>query len=237
MIFLPDLALMFWGISVRWSIQDAVRSSIIQFPGTEMNIIARRSFVVAGWAGAIALLVGLGFPAPLQAAPIRFSATGSFELPAGAVDLGGEPATMSNDQVVLGTIPVDGNPGSLGDAPFHLKISFDGLPDIDVSGVIPSIGYNPDLPVLDTAVTSTATPDQIGLYPELFQRLIAHPEWMHTMSFRGDRPSMELGLSVHPEDPGVIRPVPEPSSALVVAAAFAGLAWRLRRRSAARREG
>jgi len=202
-----------------------------------MNIKARRSLRAGSWAGAIALWVGIGAPSLAQASPIPFSASGSFKLPAGAVELGGTPDAMSDQMVVLGTIPVDGNPGSLGDATFDLKLSFDGLPDIDVSGVIPSIGYNPDLPVLNAVVTTTATPDQIGLYPDLFQKLIAHPDWMHTTSFRGDRPIMELGLSVHLEDPNAIRPVPEPSTALIVAAAFAGLACQARRRSSARREG
>jgi hypothetical protein len=199
-----------------------------------MNINTRRALLVRGWAGAIALLAGLAVSTPSQASPIPFTVSGRFGLPAGAVDLAGELDTTVSDRFVLGTIPVDANPGSLGAAPFHLRFVFEGLPAIEVSGVIPSIGYNWDLPVRDAVVITTASPDQIGLYPDLLQRLIAHPDWMHTTSFRSDRPNMELGLSVHPEDPGAIRPVPEPSSALIVAAAFAGLAWKVRRRSAAR---
>jgi hypothetical protein len=199
-----------------------------------MNINTRRALLARGWTAPIALLAVLAVSTPSQASPIPFSVSGSFELPTGAVDLAGELDTTVSERFVLGTIPVDANPGSLGDAPFQLRFAFDGLPAIEVSGVIPSIGYNPDLPVQGAVVTTTATPDQVGLYPDLLQRLIAHPDWMHTSSFRGDRSQMELGLSVHPEDPGAIRPVPEPSTALIVAAAFAGLAWKVRRRSTAR---
>lgn len=202
-----------------------------------MNINTRSAFVVRGWTGAIALLAGLAVSSPSQAAPIRFSASGSFELPAGAVELAGAPGEMEasgGSAVRLGTIPVGGNSGPLGDAPFRLTLSFEGLPDIDVRGEIPSIGYNPDLPVRNAVATTSATPDQIGLYPDVFQRLIAHPDWLHTTSFRGPLPDMEIGLSVHAEDLGVIRPVPEPSTALIAASAFAGLAWRSRRRSTGR---
>jgi len=184
------------------------------------------------WAGAFALALGV-LSAPAQAAPIRFSTSGSFDLPAGPVDLvGRSDATADGPFVSIGTIPVDANPGALGDSPFQLKFAFDGLPEIRVSGTILSVGYNPDMPVQDVIVTTAATPDQFASYPELFQRLLANPGWMHTTSYRGTPADMEIGLSVHPYDPGASRPVPEPSTALFAAAAVAGLAWRRRRRGA-----
>jgi hypothetical protein len=148
----------------------------------------------------------------------------------GAVDLGGEPDVMSDNQILLGSLHVDGVPSAAGHTPFAVVFSFDGLPDIEVRGVIPTIGYNPDQPVQSVLVSTRATPDQLNHYPYLFQQLVAHGDWLHTTSFRSDLPDMEVALSVHPEDPGDIRPVPEPSTALIVAAAFAGLAWKARRR-------
>ena len=187
-------------------------------------LLGRRLWVVVLGIGALS--------ASAQASPISFSTTGRFELPAGSVDLVGRSnAAADSDFLSLGTISVGANAGALGETPFHLTFAFDGLPSIDVGGKVGWIGYNPDMPVLDTTATTTAASDQIALYPEVFQRLLAHPDWMHTTSFRGDQPSFNIAFSVHPEDPGAIRPVPEPSAVVIVAAAFAGLAWKARRRS------
>ena len=197
-----------------------------------MDARVRGSLVVWGWMGAVAF--GVGIPSPsAHASPITFSTSGSFELPTGKVDLVGVTGATAGDSLVLGAIPVGDYAETLGDAPFRLKIEFDGLPSIDVGGTIPWIGYNPDMPVQDVVVSTAATPDQVGLYPDVFQRLLAHPEWMHTTSFRGDRSSFDLSMSVHLDDPGAILPVPEPSTALVVVAAFAGMAWKARRRPSA----
>ena len=192
-------------------------------------IASARGSLVWGWMWAAALGVGLVSPSAV-ASPIPFTTSGSFELPMGKVDLIGASNATADGMATLGTITVGDYPKPLGEAPFQLKFDFDGLPAIEVGGTIPWIGYNPDLPVQDVVVTTAATPDQIGLYPEMFQRLLANPDWMHTTSFRGDLPAFELGFSVHPEDPGAIRPVPEPSTVAIVAAAFAGLAWKARRR-------
>lgn len=198
-----------------------------------MNVNASKSVRFGGRLWVVVLGIG-ALSASAQASPIQFSTSGRFELPAGPVDLVGRSnATADNDFLSLGTISVGANAGALGETPFHLTFAFDGLPSIDVGGTITWIGYNPDMPVMDTTVTTTATPDQIGLYSDVFQRLIAHPDWLHTTSFRGDQPSFDLAFSVHPEDPGAIRPVPEPSAVVIVAAAFAGLAWKARRRSSA----
>lgn len=195
-----------------------------------MNTSVRGSLAVWGSIWAVAFGVVIHSPSA-QASPIPFSTSGSFELPVGKVDLAGVTNSTAEGFLVLGTITVGDYPNALGEASFQLKFEFDGLPAINVGGTIPWIGYNPDMPVRDVVVSTTATVDQIGLYPELFRQLLAHPDWMHTTSFRSDLPSFELALSVHPEDPGAIRPVPEPSAALVVVAAFAGLAWKARRRS------
>ncbi len=193
--------------------------------------MTRITIVAGAWAWALAL--GLGALTPsVQAQPIRFSTSGTFELPAGPVDLiGRDDATAEAGGLIIGAVPVDANPGTLGATPFQLRFAFDGLPDIAVSGTIPWIGYNPDMPVQDVLATTTAASDQIRQYPEMFRRLLAHPDWMHTTSFRGDRPIMELAVWVHPENPDAMRPVPEPSTALVALAAIAGLAWKARRRT------
>ncbi|WP_165251366.1 PEP-CTERM sorting domain-containing protein [Paludisphaera soli] len=193
--------------------------------------MTRITIVAGAWAWALAL--GLGaLSSTAQAQPIRFSTSGTFELPAGPVEMIGKTdATAEAGGLIIGAVPVGGNPGALGSTPFQLKFAFDGLPDIEVGGTILNLGYNPDLPVQDVIATTTAASAQIRQYPEMFQRLLAHPDWMHTTSFRGDRPIMELAIWVHPEDPNSARPVPEPSTALVALAAIAGLAWKARRRT------
>ncbi|AMV36311.1 PEP-CTERM sorting domain-containing protein [Planctomyces sp. SH-PL62] len=182
-----------------------------------------------------AWVVVLGFgvlSASAQASPVRFSTSGSFVLPAGTVELAGKTdVTIGDGPLSLGTLPIGENPGGLGAAPFQVKFTFDGLPEIQVSGTIAWLGYNANMPVHDTVVTTSATSNQIGLYPEVFQRLIAHPDWMHTTSYQGYLTDMEVTFAVNPFDPDAPRTVPEPSTALLAVAAFAGLAWKARRRS------
>jgi hypothetical protein len=197
-----------------------------------MNTNARTAVIVKGWASAFALAIGLWNSSPAVADPIRFSTSGHFDMPAGTGELAGVTDAAPGDSVLIGTVPVDGINGVLGATAFHIQFKFNtDLPPIDVSGTATYFGYNPDLPVLDSVVSTSATSAQVGLYPELFQKLIAHPDWLHTTSFRSDNlPTMAVALSVHPEDPGAIRPVPEPSSLVIVAMACAGLGWRTRRR-------
>ncbi|APW60771.1 PEP-CTERM sorting domain-containing protein [Paludisphaera borealis] len=197
-----------------------------------MNTNARTTVRFKGWASAFALAIGLWNSTPAAADPIRFSTSGRFELAAGTGELAGVTDATPADSILIGAVPVDGFTDPLGSTAFHIQFKFNGdLPTIDVSGTATYLAYNPDLPVLDAVVSTSATSAQIGLYPELFQRLIAHPDWLHTTSFLSDHlPTMAIGLSVHPEDPGAIRPVPEPSSLLFVAMAAAGLGWRARRR-------
>ena len=116
--------------------------------------------------------------------------------------------------------------------PFRLQFRFNNdLPPIDVSGTVGSLGYNPWLPVLDPTVSTSATQEQLALYPAAFRDLIAHPDWFHTTSFRDDStPMMDLFGSAGPYDPTQIRPVPEPSSILVFAITLAGLGRQARRR-------
>lgn len=215
-----------------WAIPGTPLSSIIRFPGTEMNTNVRAAWIVKGWAAAIVLAVGLWAPAPAAAVPIRFSTSGTYELPGASGDFVGVNDADPGDSIPVGALRVEGLTGPLGSMAFHLQFRFSNdLPAIDVSGTIQYPGYNPDLPVLDSVVSTSATSAQIGLYPELFQKLLAHPDWIHTTSFRSDNMSMmNIGLSVHAEDPGAIRPVPEPSSIAFVAMTLAGLGWRARRR-------
>ena len=198
-----------------------------------MNTNARTSVWVKGWASAFALVIGLWHATPASADPIRFSTSGTFDLPSGPTALAGVTDASPGDSIQIGSLPVDGVEGALGASAFHVQIKFNAdLPAIDVRGVMPSLGYSPDSPALDTVVSTSATPAQTGLYPQLFQNLIAHPDWLHTMAFRGVQPTMAIALSVHPDLGGGVRPVPEPSSVVIVAMACVGLGWRARRRSA-----
>jgi hypothetical protein len=196
-----------------------------------MNTNARTAVMVKGWAAAFALAIGLWNATPASADPIRFSTSGTFDLPTGSTELAGVTDATPGASIQIGTLPLDGVEGALGASAFHVQIKFnDDLPAIDVRGTMPSLGYSPDLPVHDTVVSTSATSAQIGLYPQLFRNLIAHPDWLHTMSFRGLQSTMAVALSVHPELSGIIQPVPEPSSIVIVALACAGLGWRARRR-------
>lgn len=195
-----------------------------------MNTNARTVVRLKGWASAFALAVGLLQAGPASASPIRFSTSGTFELPTGSTELSGVTDAAPADSIQIGTLPVDGVEGALGASAFHVQIKFnEDLPAIEVRGTMPSLGYSPDLPVHDAVVSTSATADQIGLYPQLFQNLIAHPDWLHTMAFRGLQSTMAVALSVHPDLGGGVQPVPEPSSVVIVALACGALAWRVRR--------
>ncbi len=197
-----------------------------------MNTNARTIVMVKGWASAFALAMGLLHATPAAAVPIRFSTSGTFDLPSGPTDLIGASGLEPSDNLKIGSIKVEGIDGPVGDSEFHVRFKFDNdLPTIDVSGAIRSFGYNPDMPVLHPVVSTSATSAQVGMYPEVFQNLLAHPDWIHTSSFRNYLPEMSVVMSVHPQDPGALRPVPEPSSILFAALACAGLAWRARRGS------
>lgn len=197
-----------------------------------MNASERRSTTCGGRALAIALGICI-LTSSAHAAPVRFSASGSFDLQGRSIDLAGvSDATAEAGMIQIGTLPVGSGSGPLREAPFHLKFTFDGLPAINVEGTIPWIGYNPDVPVQDVIVTTAATAGQAGLYPELFQRLLANPDWLHTSSFRvADWSDMPLAISVHPRDPDGPRPVPEPAWAVAALMGAALLAARRRRRA------
>lgn len=194
-----------------------------------MNATTRRSTRsrVRAWAVALGICI---LSSSTQAAPVRFSASGSFDLAAGPVALAGaSDATADDGRIEIGSLHVGTAAGPLGEVPFQLDFTFDGLPSIKVAGTIPWIGYNPDMPVQDAVVTTAATAGQIGLYPELFQRLLANPDWLHTTSFRNSsEPDLPLAISVHPQDPDAPRPVPEP--AWTAAVLMGAAAWAARRR-------
>jgi len=188
--------------------------------------------ILKGWGAVLGLSFGLFNPPSATADAIRFSTSGQFRLASGTVDLDGVSDVVATDGFPIGAIPVGDIAGPMGDAPFRLQFRFDhDLPPIDVSGTAPSLGYNPDLPALDPVASTSATEDQLSLYPVPFRDLIAHPDWLHTTSFRSDdRPTMQILMSVHPEDPSAVRVVPEPSTAVILATTLAGLGWRSRRR-------
>ena len=158
-----------------------------------MNTNARTSVWVKGWASAFALVIGLWHATPASADPIRFSTSGTFDLPSGPTALAGVTDASPGDSIQIGSLPVDGVEGALGASAFHVQIKFNAdLPAIDVRGVMPSLGYSPDSPALDTVVSTSATPAQTGLYPQLFQNLIAHPDWLQTRAIRGVQPTMAI---------------------------------------------
>jgi hypothetical protein len=194
---------------------------------------ARMRVILNGWGAIFALSFGLLTPSSATAEPIRFSTSGLFDLATGTVKLAGvSDAAPEGQNFAIGAVPVAGVEGPLGNVPFRLQFRFNNdLPPIDVSGTVGSLGYNPELPVLDPAVSTTATLEQLALYPAAFRDLIAHPDWFHTTSFRDDStPMMDLFGSAGPYDPAQIRPVPEPSSILIFAITLAGLGRQVRRR-------
>ena len=194
---------------------------------------ARMRVILTGWGSILALSFGFFSPASAVAEPILFSTSGQFDLATGTVDLAGvSDAAPDEKNFEIGAVPVAGVAGPLGSVPFRLQFQFNNnLPAIDVSGTVGSFGYNPWLPVLDPAVSTSATQEQLALYPAAFRNLIAHPDWFHTTSFRDDStPMMGLFASVEPYDSTRIRPVPEPSPLMVFAITLAGLGWQARRR-------
>ena len=147
---------------------------------------ARMRVILKGWGAIFALSFGFLSPPSAVAEPIRFSTSGQFDLASGTVDLAGvSDAAPEGKNFVIGAVPVAGVEGPLGSVPFRLQFQFNNdLPSIDVSGTVGSLGYNPWLPVLDPTVSTSATQEQLGLYPAAFRDLIAHPDWFHTTSFR-----------------------------------------------------
>ena len=148
---------------------------------------ARMRVILSGWGAIFALSFGFLSSSSAVAEPIRFSTSGQFDLASGTVDLAGvSDAAPEGKNFVIGAVPVAGMAGRpLGSVPFRLQFQFNNdLPSIDVSGTVGSLGYNPWLPVLDPTVSTSATQEQLGLYPAAFRDLIAHPDWFHTTSFR-----------------------------------------------------
>lgn len=198
-------------------------------------MVARTQTVARWWFAILALIVGLLVPGSAPAAPVLFSTSGDFAFPSATTTLTGVTNAKPQDRLLIGAIPIPPADGMhhLGDTPFHLHFQFtNGLSPIDVSGIVRSIGYNTDWPIRNPVVTTSAASADLGLYPAVFQSMLAHPDWLHSTSFAGAAPTMELVMTVHPEDPFEIRPVPEPSSVVVFAMALAGLGWRARRRTA-----
>jgi hypothetical protein len=187
-------------------------------------------------AGLLSLVV---FAQTATADPILYSTSGQFDIAAGTLVLAGVTDASPSANILLGSVSVGQVQGPLGVAPFHIQFQFSGgLPSIDLSGTVPfSLGYNGGQIIENPAVTTTATTAQAGLYPAIFQEMLAHPDWVRTTSFRSDeRPTMEIGLSVRPFDPSEPVVVPEPASALVFAAGLAACGYgvgRARRRGGA----
>jgi hypothetical protein len=195
-------------------------------------MVARTQTVVRRWCSLLALAIGLLLPAAAGADPIRFSTSGDLDFAQGTKPLSGVTDAAPGDWILIGSTPIPSDwTTALGDTPFHLEFQFNNnLPAIDVSGTIPWIGYNPDMPVQDVHVSTSATQAELGLYPTLFQNLLANPDWLHSTSYASSGTPLEVMMSVHPEDPLELRPVPEPSTVLIFAIGLGGLGWRARRR-------
>ena len=69
------------------------------------------------------------------------------------------------------------------------------------------------------------------MYPKVFKRLLAHPDWLHTDSFNnGTHELMPIWASVHVKDPNEARPIPEPASIADFAMIAIGIGVRSRRK-------
>src|SRR5262245_55414014 len=113
---------------------------------------ARTQTDLARWTSILALAAGLFSSTTALASPIFFSTSGTFDLPSGTAPLLGvtDATPQDDDDVVIGAVPASQLPvGPESNTPFQLHFTFNnGLKPIDVSGVIPSIGYNTDWPIL-----------------------------------------------------------------------------------------
>ena len=160
---------------------------------------------------------------------ITYSTTGNFVLPTLSTAIIGVYQAPVADYFLLGSIPQGSLTDPYGPSSFQVQVQFsDGLPPINLSGTIGYVTYNFDEPVAHAAVLTTASAAQIASYPDVFQRLIAHPDWLHTTSFySGDGvDNLPVYASVHVEDPLETRPVPEPSSVAIFGLVLAGIARR-----------
>ena len=196
-----------------------------------MQAITRMRSIAVGFGLVFAIII-LG-PARAIGDVIRFSTSGRFDLTSGNAGFVGVSNIVPSDTFALGTISIPSGPlaGYPGEGTFSIQFQFNNeLPAITITGMIAMPGYNFDEPVLNSLVFTSATAAQLALYPDLFQRLIAHPNWLHTSSFdNGSGERVLIGASVHVEDPNEVRPIPEPSSVIAFGIALAGISWRVRR--------
>jgi hypothetical protein len=189
--------------------------------------------IPASTASAAAVLSSPTTDAAVQA--ILVSTSGTIETSWGPRTLHGvSDADASGDTLKLGSIAV----GQRNDNPWagivHLQFQFsNGLPAINLDGRVRWLAYNPMESLINPAVATTASSAQIALYPPIFQRLIAHPDWIRTISFGSNSPTMDIALSAQPKTPGDAVVVPEPSTLATFAVAFLGMGWINRRRHAA----
>jgi hypothetical protein len=184
--------------------------------------------VASRWVALFTLSAGLLVAGPALASPVLYSTSGAIDYAPGSYAITGVTDAVPQDTLEIGTFGFPAHNGLLGDTWFHLQFTFnDGLPPIDVGGVIPTIGYNPDQPLRLASVTSTATPQQLAQYPTIFRTMLEHPDWIHSMSYETTAPVINLTMSVSP--------VPEPSSLAVFAVALGGLGWQAHRRKRALR--
>ncbi|WZO96514.1 PEP-CTERM sorting domain-containing protein [Isosphaeraceae bacterium EP7] len=145
-------------------------------------------------------------------------------------------ADASGDGIKLGSIAV----GQRNDNPWagilHLQFQFNnGLPSINLDGRVRWLAYNPMESLINPKVATTANEAQLALYPPIFQRMIAHPDWIRTISFGSNNPTMDIALAAQPKTPGDAVVVPEPSTLATFSAALIGMGWHTRRRRATSR--
>jgi hypothetical protein len=181
-----------------------------------------------------AIVLGSLSASSASAAAILASTSGSVETSWGPRPLiGVTGADASGDDFKLGSIAV----GQRNDNPWagilHLKFQFNNdLPSVELDGRVRWLAYNPMESLINAKVATTANAAQIALYPPLFQRLLAHPDWIRTISFGSTSPTMDIALTAQPKGPGDAVVVPEPSTLATFAAAFLGLGWLSRHRQA-----
>jgi hypothetical protein len=180
-------------------------------------------------ASAAAVIASPTQDAAVQA--VLVSTSGTLETSWGPRTLIGEAGTdASGDGIRLGSIAV----GERNDNPWagilHLQFQFNnGLPSINLDGRVRWLAYNPMESLINPKVATTANEAQLALYPPIFQRMIAHPDWIRTISFGSKSPTMDIALSVQPKSPGDAVVVPEPSTLVAFATALVGMGWRTRR--------
>lgn len=173
---------------------------------------------------------------PITDNSMMASTSGRFETTWGSRDLIGFTSKdlsglSASDSLSLGSIAVGDRQADKWTGTFKIEIHFaNGLPSVELAGEVGWLGYNPAEAVINPSIKTIASDEQIGLYPELIQRLIESPTSMRSMSFAADpgRPLMEFAVISTPISPGDPVLTPEPASWAMFALALSGLYFRVK---------